>query len=772
MPTAEQWQVIRHAPGKHAKVMAVAGSGKTSTMVLRIRHLVEELGRDSNGILVLMYNRLAREDFNAKLRGSGMPEQLIPSRIHTFHSYANSIIQDMQQQGVMPQSKFWDGRDSKIWILRAIEELGLSDAVDPEEALNAVGLWKGSLITPDRAGYKGNPEMPNVYKKFEQLRARQNATTFDDWVAIVVNTFQSNLAFAKQHCNKYDFVIVDEYQDINYGQEKMLELVAGARADVMVVGDDDQTIYEWRGARPQYILKEFERQFSNKPCDHYDLSFSFRFGPAIAQSAMNSISMNKTRAEKRLIAHNLGDPARILVVSDGANQPVDVDRILAEEVVNLLQDQGADPAQIVILARMFVQLSGLEAEFLRRKIPYFVLGASPFFARPEIEALLDYIRVANDFDTQLTADLGRRLAAIANSPNRGISAEKFTIAVSSGVGHVTPRILLDAAAKSKMSPFTQKQRAAISELHDTLERTHELIFENDGPNAGALLQLIVSMVDYQGRLVDFHGDGETAADRMLGIDQLIRYSVETNLPPLEFVAHVSTLDPTQGRPLHEQIMMTTIFKTKGLEYDYVIIPHCEEGYMPCLFGTDSQIFDTAGIVSEPPASDPIENERRLFYVALTRARRVVFLGFSDRPRMGFMNVDAVPSRFIEETCYESVHDVLPAVQRFANGDIADPTVVRDAVKRWAHHGWIGSMLVPAYVERAGSTSLRNHIHFAMMGATAKPFTYSRQFGSVRKSVVGEKPEQSTIAPSLLPKWLIEHGRQTTQASSLTKQRPA
>lgn len=187
--------------------------------------------------------------------------------------------------------------------------------IDPENALAAIGLWKSSWIPPDRAGHRTAPELSLIYRDFEERREKQKALTFDDYIPLILNLLSQNPDFRKQYAHQLDHLIVDEYQDINYGQQQMIRLLSGPQTDVMVVGDDDQTIYEWRGARPTYILKDFAKDFSDKPVEIYSLSHAFRFGPQIAQAAYNVIIHSGQRKEKKLIAYDLKKHTGITILA-------------------------------------------------------------------------------------------------------------------------------------------------------------------------------------------------------------------------------------------------------------------------------------------------------------------------------------------------------------------------------------------------------------------------------------------------------------------------
>ena len=288
--TDEQLSVIHHPLGQHARVLAVAGSGKSFTMACRIQHLVQDCHVPPHAIRVLMFNRLAREQFRAHLERTGLPEAQQPD-VHTFHSFSFQVINTMIRLGVLPGlTQFWTGeKEELIWLIakRAIESLERQHLIPPneieaEEALNAISLWKSALLPPERAGSWSMPKPQRVYAEFERMRLEKSALTFDDFIPLAIELLETNASARHRWCAPVQYLIVDEYQDVNRGQQRLLELLSHGTADVMVVGDDDQTIYEWRGARPNYILRDFEQAFNHKPHQLYRLSRSFRFGPAIA----------------------------------------------------------------------------------------------------------------------------------------------------------------------------------------------------------------------------------------------------------------------------------------------------------------------------------------------------------------------------------------------------------------------------------------------------------------------------------------------------------
>jgi len=754
--TSEQEAVIRHPLGRHARVLSVAGAGKTTTMAYRIKHLVMERNVAPGSIHVLMFNRLARVQFRQRLADIGIPPKVQPP-VDTFHSFAYRLIQDMMNAGLVPASTdFWlNGRGEQVWLYVniAITNLERSRAilpgqVDPEEAMQAIALWKGSLIPPSRAGYRGNRYLPLVYAEFERLRLRKNALTFDDFVPMAVGILEHERSVSQEWCTRADHIVVDEYQDVNYGQQRLVELLAGQRADVMVVGDDDQTIYEWRGARPNYIIREFRTVFANKPHTDYTLSRSFRFGPVIAQCAYNAISFNTTRVEKPLVAHFVAKPAQIHVVESGRS--LDANQELAEQVVALVKGKDVAPTQIRVLVRTFAQLGGLEGEFLARHIPYRVVGRSPFFERRENRVLLDYVRLAFELDQPVTKRAEGWLLSVANTPSRKLPRKALTQVMRAARFHeASTRQALAELVDHPESRLYRSQQQRVAELTALLDRIRQRVMGERGLRAGDLLEWLVESVDYLAHFADYYGDGWESFDRRRAVLNFVDYAKGTGLHPLEFVQHVEQLDTTRGVPEDQQIVMTTVFREKGCEYDYVFIPQCEEGYMPCLRETGNLVFDTAGLVEEPEPSEAIENERRLFYVALTRARKAVYVGTSPPPTNGGGS-SRQPSRFLDEIQLEPTARVMGALQRLASGAGRARRDLLTAVGRFGGVRRVIKNLISEYLKDVVDESLTGEVSRIAAASPECPFSY--RFACTPPEVPGAvKPPP---APALHQAWDI------------------
>ncbi|MCX6016536.1 MAG: UvrD-helicase domain-containing protein [Chloroflexales bacterium] len=272
--TPDQQAVVAHPTGFHARVLAVAGSGKTTTMAHRAFQLLQS-GTPKTAIQIVMFNVLARKQFTAKLIEIGLVQHLHPG-VDTFHSMTYKIMQRAVEAGLMAEpQELWTADDSEMGrilahrTIQALEKEGVFplNTIDTEIALMAISLWKSELIPPDRARAMSNGEtgLVDVYVRFEAERKKRNAVGFDDFVPIAVELFRQFPEFRAQTVSNFRHVIVDEYQDVNAGQQRLIELLVFPQSDVMVVGDDDQTIYEWRGARPDYILQTMSGNVFGKP---------------------------------------------------------------------------------------------------------------------------------------------------------------------------------------------------------------------------------------------------------------------------------------------------------------------------------------------------------------------------------------------------------------------------------------------------------------------------------------------------------------------------
>ncbi|MFN7989776.1 MAG: ATP-dependent helicase [Thermoanaerobaculia bacterium] len=711
--TDEQVAVVRHTPGKHARVLAVAGSGKTTTMVHRLLYLRDAFRVAPAEVLVLMFNRLAREQFQEKLEDEGGGE--FGPRVHTFHSFAFGITRRLQASGLSARNtKVWtdDGFEAATYhivkVIRDLEKKGEipKNKIEAETAVEAISQWKGALIPPERAGHRSLPALARVYAAFERVRRKESAVTYDDFVPDAVRALEASPSAVEDLVGAPRFLIVDEYQDVNHGQQRLMELLAGSRADVMVVGDDDQTIYEWRGARPEY-MREFGRVLRRKAYVDYTLSRSFRLGSLTAQCAANVIARNAVRVQKDLVPHDLRQTASILVWENSSEQPTDCTKAMVDELAALL-NEGVAPVNIIVLGRLFAQLGGFEGELLTRKIPYRIIGPKPFFEREEVASLLRYLALGEAWSENWSDETQDAFLAVLNKPNRQIGRDRVAAELKRlGRGRVaTGKVLLDLAESRALGLFPA-QREALADL----VRVIEAISTQLGSDAGDVVELIAAGTQYRDHFRDFHGEGINSEERIHTVDEFIRFATGLGIPARELRAFVATLDPTQGEPdTKKQVRLTSIMRTKGLEFDYVFLPECVEGLTPLLRENVVETFDTEEVVPDPQTSPVLETERRLFYVAVTRARKAAFIGTAIAPRKGQQGRSRAPapSRFVRELALPETRAVLDAV----TGDLsslAGTKALRDSIRSAGDLPALERNLINSYLPRLGHTGLASEL---------------------------------------------------------------
>jgi DNA helicase-2/ATP-dependent DNA helicase PcrA len=692
-PTPEQSLIIHHPTGSHSRIISAAGATKTTTLSLRVKHMVVDNSTDPKSIVVLMFNRRAREQFTRKLEEIGIAESLQPA-VHTFHSYAYRLINEAVANGLIPVARaLWIGDKEELarrCIVRAIKNLEKSGeissgSVNVEEAWDVIGDYKGSLIPPtlERAGHRGNVFIPPVFIEYEKLRDLAGAITYDDFIPLAVRILESQPEFRDRFCGSIAFILADEYQDVNFGMQRLIELIAGDKADIMAVGDDDQVIYGWRGSRVEYINHKFKETFSTKPVIDYQLTRSFRLAPLSAQCAYNCIKNNKQRIGKNIVSPSPDKTASLRVWFSSSEQPSDVNKDLARQIRTCVQECG-DPTQVVALGRSFAQLSGLETELIFQKIPFKVIGRGPFIERNEIVTLLNYVRAATVLDEPLNKKTGEMFVSIANTPNRRLNRDMLEKIIARS--KLTLRQTLSILCDDVESPLPAFQRRALESLSLVIVRIGELLSAEHPIPAAQLLTLIINAVGYTQHYENFYGKGEASSERIAAVTSLCELAEGTQLDMIKFFDYLKTLDPTQGKPDDQLIVLTTAYRTKGLEYDYVFIPECVEGFMPMLQGNRSGVYDLAGIISEPEPTDIIEDERRVFFVAITRARKGIFIGTSKPPMMGFQEGSShpMPSRFIKEMAIEVTERAIAAIQGILNGNEDAKSELFETIKQSGH----------------------------------------------------------------------------------------
>lgn len=623
--TTEQRAIVAHDTGP-ALVFAVAGAGKSTAAVHRIERLVREKLFQPQEILATTFSRAAAADLRQKL--DAWPHC---SRVQatTLHSVGYRILRRAQRLGHFDNLQLNDATGSDLATViyaRAVararrEGLVLPDSLDREDFLNYVSGCKGNLQYADLArsglteeGLKvatqaKNPSRDSVYLPlycvFEDVRMEHGMITFDDmllsgWEALVL--FPDVLQEVQ---GQYGTVLVDEFQDLNLAQSEMLDLIAREHRNYMAIGDDDQTIYEWRGASVDFILNFAARYGAEK----YYIRDNFRSFASHLALANRVIEHNRKREPKRLNLTRGFDGATHTHIHGSVEEQAEC--VVAE--VQQALESGFKRPDMAVLVRMYAQTPFIEHGLIEARIPYVVKDSAPFYQRPELVVLIAYLRLGlvearlragqGLADTELR-EVRRAWEQVYNRPTRFLSkllADRIFDVVCQQ--RTTFARALNIVAGEQDDRLGDRLSTLAQVLVWLADRAADTLAES-------LLDDLDRRLGYKEYLLRSGGQPETAEGRVHNVTALIRYARQKGTGA-EFVQHLDYISFQKvGRNLSDEqdvVTITTIFKAKGLQWPIVFIPNCNAGTFPM------------------GGPERLEEERRVFYVALTRPERVLHL---------------------------------------------------------------------------------------------------------------------------------------------------
>lgn len=637
-------------------VLAGAGSGKTRVLTSRIAHLIEEFGVAPESILSLTFTNKAAAEMRERVRNL-LGREPAGMWIGTFHAIgARMLRRDATRLGWTPGFLIYDAEDSERLVRRILkDELKVDPKKwSPKAVRGAISSAKNELL--DHEGYAKVSFDPfgrivaQVFERYERALRDANAFDFDDLLVKPVALLQRFPDVLRRYRERFHFVMVDEYQDTNHAQYVFLKLLAarsaelergapGAGGNLFVVGDDDQSIYGWRGANVRNIL-DFEKDFPDTAIVR--LEENYRSTQRILEAANHVISRNLNRKGKVLRTAN--PPGEAIVLVEAADETDEANWIAAAVLDELQRTPGRSARDFVVLYRTNSQSRALEEAFLRERIPYRIVGGQRFYERREVKDVLAYLRlIANPADDEA-------FLRIANVPRRGIgdtslaklaeiAAGRGTSLLKTAASEHLPDIRGGAArALPALAALLQKY-AAIVDLGLPIDRImRDLIAElgfiealkEDGPEGEDRIanveELIASAAEFQIRLAQ--GDQALAIELEDGLE-------EVAVRPLDlFLSHVALVtDIDQQDPNASVVSLMTLHNAKGLEFPIVFVAGLEDG-----------LFPLSRTMEEP---EQLEEERRLFYVGITRAEQKLTLTTARRRRRGGEWMDSVPSSFLE-----------------------------------------------------------------------------------------------------------------------------
>ena len=609
--TEEQQRIVAHRGG-HAKVSAVAGSGKTTTMVARVRYLLTQ-GVAPQQMLVLMFNRSARESFAAAMHDVLRPAGLPLPEVRTFHSLGQRLVNSFIRRGALAACTLVtdDYRQEKLAkgaVRQIIDQDGGSEewlsGENMEGFLTFIDLVKSdtmpaaqlfsALNLADRFAY-----FIEAFKIFEAERQAASIRFYADLIHEPVMAMLARQELADWVGNHVDHIIVDEYQDINEVQQQLLKIIAGHRAQVMVVGDVDQCIYEWRGAKPEYITERFQHDFPRPAA--YTLSYTFRYGHRLSLAANHLISRNRQRDRKLCISFPANPDTILCCLPEKEPHP-----LLA--ILREMTDGGRSATEAAVLVRMFAMSVPVELALLEAHIPYRLVGHEQVFACPEIKALTGYLHLCRGSLGEPPPDRRRDfIEAMLTHPHLGVKREKIS-ELAAAIAHRPENAaeLLLAAVSPDTPSFLRKR------FEQTAETWHDIGKLPASARAGQLLDTIIRKTNLFDYYRNISSRLSTAENRIKTCQAFARFAERLGLAAAPFLAKIETLQQPAAAPAEDSLLITSIHRAKGLEWPVVIIPGLSDGSFPLLADDHDLAFDN------------LEDERRLFYVAMTRAKEKVF----------------------------------------------------------------------------------------------------------------------------------------------------
>ena len=621
-------------------VLAGAGTGKTKALTTRIAHLLNTGRARPNEILAVTFTNKASREMKSRIGSHvGGVIEGIPW-LGTFHSLCVKLLR-RHAELVDLKSNFTilDTDDQLRLLKQLIRAENIDDKRWPARMLaGLIDRWKNRAWTPDKvpASEAGayNSRGPEIYAQYQARLQVLNAVDFGDLLLHVVKIFQEHPDVLAKYQNWFKYILVDEYQDTNVAQYLWLRLLAGGYKNICCVGDDDQSIYGWRGAEVGNILK-FEKDFPGAKVIR--LEQNYRSTPHILAAASGVIQGNEDRLGKTLWTEvTEGEKPRLIGHWDGEEEA----RWIGEEIEGYQRGtRGLDPVSLndqAILVRASFQMRAFEDRFLTIGMPYRVIGGPRFYERLEIRDAMAYFRVV------VSPDDGLAFERIVNTPKRGIGDKAQQqinqIARENGVS------LLDAAKIAvDEAKMTGKARAELSKLCDSFDRWREILREGELDH----VELAEIMLDESGYTDFWKNDKSTEAPgRLENLKELVKALEEfENLQG--FLEHVSLVMENDQEGAEEKVSIMTLHAAKGLEFDCVYLPGWEDGLFP-----SQRSMDESGLKG-------VEEERRLAYVGITRARKHLTISFAANRRIYNQWQSALPSRFIDELPTEAIEVLTP-----------------------------------------------------------------------------------------------------------------
>lgn len=621
-----QKEAVLHTEGP-LLVLAGAGSGKTRVLTHRIAYLIEEKGVNPWNILAITFTNKAAGEMRERVdRLVGFGADSI--WVSTFHSTCVRILRrHIESLGYTTNFTIYDSDDQKTLMRQVLKSLDLDPKVYKDRAmLGIISTSKNELISAAEfeAGSNGDfrqKKVASVYKEYQSRLKKNNALDFDDLIMKTVQLFESNAEVLNYYQERFKYILVDEYQDTNTAQFKLVSLLAGKYRNLCVVGDDDQSIYKFRGANIENILN-FEKAYPGAMV--IKLEQNYRSSQNILNAANEVIRHNRGRKDKTLWTANEEGPLVLFKQFDNASEE-------AEAIVQDILNSPADYQDCAVLYRTNAQSRLIEEKCLKHNVPYRMVGGVNFYQRKEIKDVLAYLKTIANGRDDLSA------LRVINVPKRGIGATSLSriqaFASEHGFG------IYDAFCRAKAVPGLGKAAEKVLGFTAQIEDFRDRIQEE----AYSIHDLIEDVLDETGYLKELEAEGEIEYQtRLENIEELINKAVSFEgehehsdlsefLEEVALVADVDRMDDSENR-----VTLMTLHSAKGLEFPRVYLSGMEDGLFPSMMSISSD------------DKEDVEEERRLCYVGITRAQKFLMMTAARQRMVNGETRYSKVSRFVDE----------------------------------------------------------------------------------------------------------------------------
>jgi DNA helicase-2/ATP-dependent DNA helicase PcrA len=614
-------------------VLAGAGTGKTRVVTYRIAELIRRRVRPGRILAVTFTNKAADEMRERALALIGRKLRARPE-ISTFHSLCVRVLRRHARRLGYPDAfAIYDRGDQEGVARGALREIRAGDGLlRPGELIYRVSRWKMASVRPDRAAATAQTDKDHLaaaaYRRYQNTLKTQGAVDFDDLLLLTEELFQGFPEVLEAEAGRFDHLLVDEYQDTNAVQYRIVKALAAGHRNLCVVGDDDQSIYGWRGAEVAHILR-FKRDWPEAKVVR--LETNYRSTREILAWANRLIAFNKLRHDKRLRTSRRGDPPRILQCPTEAEEA----KAVVGEIAERVRTRKRKPRDFAILCRTNEQPRSFETELRQAKLPYVLVGGMSFYDRKEVRDLMAYLKLLAKPRDEAA------LLRVINTPARGIGQSTVEKLTETAVGAGKP--VWDVLGRAgRMGGIPDAAREGIRRLRELIARYRE---QAKRVPLARLARGLVEELGYRDELARIYRNPDDRDARLAAVDELLAsvgsYAERTPRPTvggfLQQVA-LSTMDDDRDKEAKLQrnaVVLMTLHAAKGLEFPEVYMVGMEEGLLP----HHRAVSEGGGAVDE---------ERRLCYVGVTRARRRLTLSLAlSRQKWGKPR-PTQPSRFLYE----------------------------------------------------------------------------------------------------------------------------